>query len=142
VGDKFPNMDTTLTKTNIDLINEIYAAFGRGDVQAILDRLTDDCLWITHLEECVPWAGDYSGKATVPGFFSAIFDSVDVLGFQPTEFISEGDTVVSLGTFACRSKATGKSTETRWIFVWKVRNGLVCSYEQFHDPRLAQAFTV
>ncbi len=27
---------------NVQLIQELYAAFGRGDVPAILDQLTDD----------------------------------------------------------------------------------------------------
>ena len=32
---------------NIDTARQMYQAFGRGDVQAILDRVTDDVDWST-----------------------------------------------------------------------------------------------
>lgn len=126
-------------QANLDLINGIYDAFGRGDVDHILNQLSDDVAWTTHLEPEVPWAGDFSGKASVPRFFQAIFDSVEVLGFDPTEFHVTGDAVVSLGTFECRAK-NGKSAKTRWSFIWKIDGGKVTSYEQFHDPAITEIF--
>lgn len=125
---------------NVQTIRDIYAAFSRGDIPSILSHLSDDVKWHTHLEQTVPWAGDYSGISRVPAFFQAISDSVDVLGFDPEEFVANGDTVVSLGWFACRPKSTGKSVRTKWIFVWKFDGGRVTSYEQFHEPALADAF--
>jgi ketosteroid isomerase-like protein len=125
---------------NVERIQAIYAAFGRGDVAFILDQLTDDVRWVTHLEPVVPWAGDYSTRQRVPKFFDAIFDSVEVTAFEPGEYVVQGETVVSLGEFGCRVRATGKSAKTRWILVWKFRDGRVSSYEQFHDPAIALAF--
>ena len=125
---------------NIQKISDIYAAFSRGDIAFIIDQLTDDVRWLTHLEEVVPWSGDYSGKSRVPTFFKNISESCEVLGFDPGEFIAQGDTVVSLGYFACKSLETGKSDRTKWIFVWKLRDGKVCSYEQFHDASVAEIF--
>lgn len=127
-------------KKPVEIVREIYAAFGRGDVGTILAQLAEDVKWHTRMEAVVPWSGDFSGKARVSKFFDAIFQSVDVEGFDPGEFVCEGDTVVSFGEFACKVKATGKRARTRWAFVWKVRDGKVASYEQFHDPALAAAF--
>jgi uncharacterized protein len=121
-------------------IQEIYGAFRRGDIASIIGQLTDDVVWVTHFEPIVPWAGDYSGKDNVPRFFQAITDSVDVEAFEPDEFVAQGDTVVSLGMFACRVRATGKSARTRWAFIWKFRDGRISSYEQFHDPAISAAF--
>jgi ketosteroid isomerase-like protein len=129
-----------MSATNVQAVNDIYAAFGRGDIPFIMGKLTDDVQWHTHLESNVPWAGDYSTKGRIPGFFNAIFASVDVLGFEPQEMMAVDDTVVSMGTFACRSKETGKETNTRWIFVWKFKDGLISSYEQFHDPVISSIF--
>ena len=125
---------------NVKQIEEVYAAFGHGDVALIIANLTDDIRWVSHLEPVIPWHGDFSGKAHVPRFFAAIFQSVEVEAFAPQEWIVEGDTVVSLGEFGCRVRATGKTSRTRWVFIWKFRNGKICSYEQFHDPALAGAF--
>jgi ketosteroid isomerase-like protein len=127
-------------KLNVQKIQELYAAFGRGDIPHIIANLTDDVRWVSHLEAVVPWHGDFSGKDRVPQFFNAIFHAVEVLDFAPQDFIAEGEQVVSVGEFAGRVRATGKTSRTRWVFLWKFRNGKVCSYEQFHDPAMAAAF--
>jgi ketosteroid isomerase-like protein len=125
---------------NIQTITKMYEAFGQGNIPYIIDQLTDDVRWVSRFEPIVPWAGDFSGKKEVPRFFQAIGDSVDVTAFNPHEFVAQGDTVVSLGEFGCRVRATGKSALTPWVFIWKFRDGRVSSYEQFHDPAIADAF--
>ena len=125
---------------NVETVKEIYAAFGKGDVAGIVAKLAGDVKWMTHCDAVVPWSGDFSGAARIPKFFAAIFESVDVEAFTPGDFVAEGDTVVSLGEFGCKVRATGKRSHTRWAFVWKFRDGRVASFEQFHDPALAAAF--
>jgi uncharacterized protein len=125
---------------NVKTIQELYEAFGRGDVAFIVSKLTDDVRWTSRLDSIVPWTGDFSGKDRIPRFFEAIFESVDVEVFEPKEWIADGDTVASLGEFGCRVRATGKQSRTRWVFIWKFRETKICSYEQFHDPALATAF--
>ena len=127
-------------KDNVARITKIYEAFGRGDIAYIIDQVTDDVRWVARFEPIVPWAGDFSGKRTVPKFFEAIGSSVDVTAFTPRELVAQGDTVVSLGEFGCKVRATGKSVLSRWVFIWKLREGRVYDYEQFHDPSLAAAF--
>ena len=125
---------------NVATITKIYEAFGKGDVPYILSQLTDNVRWVVHQDPVVPMAGDWSGKAKVPGFFQAIGDNIDMKSFVPNEFVAQGDTVVSMGSMDCTARKTGKSAHTTWIFVWKLRGGKVSSYEQFHDPALAAAF--
>jgi len=127
-------------KDNVARVVKIYEAFGRGDIPFIVDQLTDDVAWSTHFDPIVPWSGDYDGKAAVPRFFAALAGAGDVTAFQPTEFVAQGDTVVSMGEFGIKVKATGKTSLTRWVFIWKFREGRVCSYEQFHDASIADAF--
>lgn len=130
------------TETPVETVKSLYDAFMRGDIGFIIDRLADDVRWVTHVESIVPWSGDKSGKTRVPEFFNAIAQAVDVLSFEAEQHVAEGDTVVSIGTFGCRVRATGKTSHTRWAFVWKIdiNSGKVTSYEQFHDPALANAF--
>lgn len=125
---------------NVQTVQDAYSAFGRGDIPFILTKITDDVNWVSHMDSVIPWSGSFPGKECVPEFFEAIYKSVDVLAFVPKEHVAEGDTVVSIGEFECRNRANGKTAHTRWIFVWKFRDGLVCSYEQFHSPTLAEAF--
>lgn len=125
---------------NIDRIQRIYDAFGRGDVAFILDQLAEDVAWVTHLDAVVPWSGTFSKRADVQRFFDAIFASVEIDAFEPQEWVADGDTVISIGRFAGHSRTLGKPFDTRWIFVWKLAGGRVRSYEQFHDSAIAAAF--
>src|ERR1043166_3187407 len=127
-------------ESNKQTIQEMYAAFGRGDVDTILGKLSDDVLWVVNLDTVVPWSGDYSGKGNVPRFFDAIFQSVQVESFEPQDWYTDGDTVVSTGEFGCLVNSTGKTARMRWIFVWKFNGDRVVSYEQFGDTALADAF--
>jgi ketosteroid isomerase-like protein len=127
-------------QSNIQLIHDLYAAFGRGDVAFIVSHLAPDIKWFSHLDSVIPWAGDFSGTSRVPYFFDAIFKSVDVESFEPQEWIAQGELVASAGTFGCRVRSTGKKSITRWMFLWKFKAGKVVSYEQFHAPGMAEAF--
>jgi ketosteroid isomerase-like protein len=49
---------TDRTTANLATIAEIYAAFGRGDVPTILDKVAADCRWES-------WTNNYAQKAGV-----------------------------------------------------------------------------
>jgi ketosteroid isomerase-like protein len=125
---------------NVQTIVKIYEAFGRGDVPYILGQMTDDVRWVVHLDPVVPWAGDFSTRARVGGFFSALNEHAETMLFEPKELIAQGDTVVSTGEYAFRARGSGKSSRGPWVFIWKLRDGKVYSYEQFHDPSAAAVF--
>lgn len=127
-------------QTNTQQVEAIFEAFGRGDIPFILDQLTDDVHWVSYLEPVVPWAGDYSGKANVPKFFEALGGSVEVSAHPVTAVVAQGDTVVARGGVSFQARATGKAGSSEWVYIWKLRNGQVYSYEQFNDPGLAEAF--
>jgi ketosteroid isomerase-like protein len=128
------------TNENVKTIQAMYDAFGRGDVAGLVEHVADEVRWVVHLDPIVPWSGDFSGKANVPRFFEAIFQNADEHVFVPGEWIVDGDRVVSLGTYACRSRATGKQAKAHWVFLWTLKDGMVTSYDQYQGPGLAEAF--
>ena len=53
---------------NIQIVKEIYDAVGRGDVDAILERVTDDVDWAAEVAgNAAPWHGPRTPIATPPG---------------------------------------------------------------------------
>jgi ketosteroid isomerase-like protein len=51
---------------NIETARQMYEAFGRGDVEAILERVTDDVDWSTDASiKSAPWYGPRHGKEGV-----------------------------------------------------------------------------
>ena len=87
---------------NIQLVKDAYAAFGRGDVQGILDRLADGVVWrgVYGAASHVPTAGERRGKDQVRTFFQQVAENFHFSRFEPREFVASGDKVVALGEYA------------------------------------------
>jgi ketosteroid isomerase-like protein len=132
---------TTIEATNAARVAEIFDAFGRGDIAYILDQLTDDVRFVSHLDPSVPWSGEYTGKADVTRYFQALGGAVDVADHPVTALVAQGDTVVATGDVTFRVRGTGKEGASRWVYIWKLADGRVHSYEQFNDTGLAAAFS-
>lgn len=61
--------------SNLQTVQEIYAAFGRGDTSAILDKLADDVDWDYGYWDApnpVPWLQAQRGKAGAAKFFESL----------------------------------------------------------------------
>ena len=86
---------------NTAVIQEAYAAFGRGDIQTLLSTLADDIVWmgVYGAGSHVPTAGERRGKAAVAEFFKQVAENVNFSRFEPKEFIATGDKVVALGYY-------------------------------------------
>jgi ketosteroid isomerase-like protein len=61
-----------VTYSNADLLQRIYDAAARGDLQPLLDTLKDDIAWQD--SSLGPLAGDYRGKEEVLTFFGRMAD--------------------------------------------------------------------
>lgn len=107
-------------------VQEIYAAFGRGDVPAILALLADDAeLYHAGPAEVLPWAMLYQGKDQWGQYFQTVGGALEFTEFVPERFIAQGDTVVALGHFAARARATGRPVTSPWAMEWTFKDGAV-----------------
>ena len=84
---------------NAPTVADIYAAFGRGDVPAILERLAPDVAWETWPDNFaqrggVPYLVPRSGRDEVPGFFAELA-AMTVLDFAVLDVIGDGRQVVA-----------------------------------------------
>ena len=65
---------------NITTVREIYDAVARGDVPAILDRLTGDVDWAAQAAgDAAPWHGHRAGRDAVASFFEDLARSIEIL---------------------------------------------------------------
>jgi ketosteroid isomerase-like protein len=84
-----------MSHENVATIQAIYGAFGRGDVPAILERVTDTTRWdFAGGNPEVPWHHPVAGRAELLGFFQAFGANVDIQVFEPREFMHCGPHVV------------------------------------------------
>ena len=121
---------------NIEAVQKIYEAFGKGDVDTILGMLADDVDWSAEAQgNRAPWYGRRT-KAEVPAFFQAIYENLDVTKFE-IESIAANDTdvMVVIG-FDETVKSTGKSGSMTLHHWWRFRDGKVVLYRGTEDTAL------
>ncbi len=109
----------------LQLVQQGYAAFGRGDIEGLLALLTDDVDWKFLASDGVPVAGQYSGKQAVKGWFGKLAESDDIQKFEPREFLEGPDHVTVLGWEQTRPKPNGRVFESDWVHVFVVRDGKI-----------------
>jgi uncharacterized protein len=128
---------------NTKLVKDAYAAFQRGDIQAVLATLSDDVEWqaVIGTEGVVPTSGLRRGRAGVGEFFQQLSASTAFDAFEPREFIAQGDQVAVIGRYKGKALTTGKAYDSEWVMVFTVRNGKVVRFREFADSRqLVAAF--
>ena len=107
---------------NTDTIRAAFDAFGRGDMQGVMESWTDDVQWEGSNSERVPGGGTHRGKEAVVQALGTIAQNFDEFRASPDEFIEDGDTVVVLGHTEGRAK-TGREIKVPFVHVWRMRDG-------------------
>ena len=120
---------------NTKVVQDAYAAFGRGDISTLLSYMSDDVTWrpVIGTGTHVPFSGERTGKPDVTEFFRLVADTETFQQFEPREFIAQGDTVVAIGHYRAVAKRTGKSFDSDFVMVFTLRDGRVTNFREFTD---------
>jgi ketosteroid isomerase-like protein len=97
----------------------MYAAFGKGDVPAILERLSETVEWEYGAGDTeVPWLKLRRGRAGAAEFFSSLA-GLEITKFAPKTFLEAPGVVVVLLDLEGVVKATGKRiVEEDEVHIW------------------------
>ena len=122
---------------NSEVIRSLYQSFANGDVPSVLGALASNVSWTD--AEGFPYGGTYVGPdAVLTNVFMKLGTEWEGYSAVPHEFISEGDTVVSVGEYSGTYRATGKSFSAPFVHVWNFQNGKVIRFRQFTDTAIVQ----
>jgi uncharacterized protein len=122
---------------NLSLVREIYDAVGRGDVAAILDRVTDDVDWSAEAaSHAAPRHGPRTGKTGVASFFGDLANSVEIPEFTPHSFTAGENDVHLLVRWTMRSIANGREASMTMHHYWRIRDGKVDYFRGSEDTEL------
>jgi ketosteroid isomerase-like protein len=125
---------------NVKTIQMIYEAFGRGDVQAVLECLTDDVDWASETSSTVaPWYGVRHGKDGVAAFFEAFGSAMEVQEFTPHAFATNDTEVHTLVRCRATSRNTGKSIDHDLHHYFRFDNGKIAYYRGTEDTAQTEA---
>lgn len=122
---------------NLDQARRVYEAFATGDIPTVLGIFADDIEWTEALGG--PYGGVFVGpEAVLTNVFMHLGGAWDGFAAVPSQFVTEGDTVVALGEYSGTYKATGKSFSAPFAHVWTFENGKATRFEQYTDTAIHQ----
>jgi uncharacterized protein len=128
--------------TNLNIIKEAYAAFGRGDIAAVLSVQAPNVELEYAGPKQIPWAGSFRGLDGAKKFFAAVEAEAEIVSFEPHTFLADGDRVVVLGFEKLRSKRTGRLYEAHWAHSYTLSNGKIIKFREYSDTAaVAAAFS-
>ena len=122
---------------NTRVVQELFAAFGRGDFQSGLKLLAEDVEWQSPVTRNAPaeisWAQPRRGRAQVAQFFQELGENTQPEPFEIFGITAQGDTVVVEGRNRGQVRSTGRSYEHDWVMVFTVRHGEIVSHRHDYD---------
>ena len=119
---------------NIKIITQVYEAFGRGDVAAILDAVTDDVDWAAEAASpAAPWYGVRQGRDAVAEFFAAFGATMEVEEFTPVSIAASDEDVLTVVRFRARARGTGRTAAMNLHHFFRFRDGRIAYYRGSED---------
>jgi ketosteroid isomerase-like protein len=119
---------------NVKTIEAVYEAFGRGDVAAILDAVTDDVDWASEASSTeVPWWGVRNGKEQVTDFFVQLAANEEVLEFTPLAMVGDGNDVLTVVRYRAKATKTGKTVDMEIHHHFHFTGGKISRYRGSED---------
>lgn len=127
--------------SNVRFVQEVYAAFGRGDIAAVLAAFDAHIEW--RQAEGHPYQP--SGKAWVgpdavmQNLFRRLGADWEGFTVHPQHFHDAGATVVVEGRYTGKYKVTGADLDAQVCHVWQVRERKLTSFHQYMDTAQLQS---
>ncbi len=117
---------------NLRIVQEGYAAFGRGDVAAALENYADDVDWaMPGSPDVFPYAGKRRGREEVAQFYSIFAETETVEQMDLRDFVAQDDKVLVFGDYKGRVKSTGRSYTKDFIHAVTLRDGKVIKFHEY-----------
>jgi ketosteroid isomerase-like protein len=131
-----------MSNANVTLVQSLYAAFGKGDIAAIINGLAADVDWtVNGRRKDYPLLGSWKGQKAVQDFFKGVAEHEEATDFSPREFFATGDHVFVLGHYAWKIRKTGRTVTSDWVHMFTIRGGKVARFREFNDTaQFAEAY--
>ncbi|MGC2783830.1 MAG: nuclear transport factor 2 family protein [Roseiarcus sp.] len=113
-----------------EIIRSFYDKLKAGDAPGALGLMAHDIEWLTMWHYKVVGRGP---ERVAEGLFKPLMEEWSSFALDPSEFIMDGDTVVSPGRFTGVHGATGKKAEADYAHVWTIKDGKITHFRQYID---------
>jgi uncharacterized protein len=125
---------------NVTILKNLYDAFGRGDIPAVLGAMSPSARWYQaegnpYLPGGGPWVGP---DAVLNNLFMKIGEDWDGFTVHTKSFHNAGDSVIVEGRYTGTFKRTGKAMDAQVCHVWDFKDGKATRFQQYTDTAQLQ----
>lgn len=121
----------SMTRDEIaSFVDRLYATTAAGDWEGAAEMLTDDFVAVE--ADCLPMAGEYTGRNGLHDLFVKVMGMVDVVGLERTDLLIGEDSAIAVlkMQFADPSLAPAEIAE-----MFRFRDGKCCQIKPYYfDP--------
>jgi ketosteroid isomerase-like protein len=126
---------------NVRLVQDLYAAFARRDIPAVLAVLSPDAVWGEPSNPLDPSGGTRHGHAGFLEWVESGRGAGEILALEPRRFLSDEDSVAVVGYPKVLVRSTRKVYETDFVHLVPIRDGKITRFQEFFDTfAAAEAF--
>jgi ketosteroid isomerase-like protein len=120
-----------MAQDNVDVVQGAWDAFGRGDMDAVLDAIAPAAE--TRIPETLPWGGTYAGPEGFGDFVAKLYESFEQFSATPDKVLGADDNHVIV-TAKVKGRTKGGTTiENRAVWIYQLRDGRIADAETFGD---------
>ena len=123
-----------MTSDAVSTVRQLYDAFARGDVPAVLGALDPEIQWKEAEGFLYAEGNPYVGPtAILHGVLGRIAGEWDDFQVQPQEILATTDGALAMGRYSGTYKGTGRRIDAEFAHVWRVTGGKITGFQQYTD---------
>jgi len=120
-----------MAQDNVDTIESAYAAFAKGDLEAVLDYFSDSAEIVA--PPSLPWGGEYEGPEGMRTFLAKLLEHFTEFKSTPTKVLGADDNHVVVIARNTGKTKSGNRIENEVVWIYQLREGAVTSAYAFAD---------
>lgn len=124
-------------KENIQVVQQMFKAFGQRNLQGVLNTLAEDVDWQSPTtrtkHEQISWAKPRHSREEVATFFKEMLEKVQPERLETLENTAQDDRVIVEGWNRGTVKSTGNTYEHDWVMVFTIRKGKIVRLRHYYD---------
>ena len=123
-----------MSQERVDVVRGMYAAFGSGDIPAIIAALDPQVEWWEAESFIYADGNPYVGPdAVLEGVFMRIGNEWEGFAVSPEEVLDAGDTVIGHGYYSGAYKKNGERVRAQFAHFFTFRGEKVVKFQQYTD---------
>jgi ketosteroid isomerase-like protein len=135
IGTSFALNNKPANEKDVEIVQNLYAAFAIGDVPSVLQKFDPKIVW--NEAENFPYAdgNPYIGpEAVLKGVFMRLGAEWEYWNLTEQKYyeVQSGEIIVT-GRYKAKNRITGKEINVQFVHLWTLEDGLVTGFQQYAD---------